>query len=100
MAVKEKIATIFPQEADIPAEYRLAEPIHQQEYLIDGELHTWEGKSHQVVSPIFTQGPEGLTQKVIGSYPLLTEKEALQALDAAVGAYDNGRGEWPTMSVH
>jgi acyl-CoA reductase-like NAD-dependent aldehyde dehydrogenase len=100
MALTEKIASIFPQEADIPAEYQLVEPIHQQEYLIDGELHTWEGKAHQVVSPIFTQGPEGLTQKVIGSYPLLTEKEALQALDAAVGAYDNGRGEWPTMSVH
>jgi glyceraldehyde-3-phosphate dehydrogenase (NADP+) len=100
MTLPEKIASIFPRQADIPAEYQLAEPLHQREYLLDGELHTWEGRSHQVVSPIFTQGPEGLTQQVIGSYPLLTEKEALQALDAAVAAYDNGRGEWPTMSVH
>lgn len=100
MAVTEKIASIFPREADIPEEYRLAEPLHQQEYLLDGQLHTWEGKSHQVVSPIYTQGPDGLQAQVIGSYPLLTEKEALLALDAAVNAYDNGRGEWPTMSVN
>lgn len=100
MAVTEKIASIFPREADVPEEYRLAEPLHQQEYLLGGQLHTWEGKSHQVVSPIYTQGPEGLEAQVIGSYPLLTEKEALLALDAAVNAYDNGRGEWPTMSVN
>ncbi|MGV3639137.1 MAG: NADP-dependent glyceraldehyde-3-phosphate dehydrogenase [Adhaeribacter sp.] len=100
MVVTEKIASIFPREADVPEEYRLAEPLHQQEYLLDGQLHTWEGKSHQVVSPIYTQGPEGLEAQVIGSYPLLTEKEALLALDAAVNAYDNGRGEWPTMSVN
>ena len=35
----------------------------------------------------------------IGSYPLLTEKQALETLDAACRAYDHGRGEWPTMSV-
>lgn len=100
MTLTQKVQSIFPHETDIPAEYQLAEPIHQREYLIDGELHTWEGNSHVVVSPVFTNTPEGLVQKVIGSYPLLTEKEALQALDAAVNAYDNGRGEWPTMSVH
>jgi glyceraldehyde-3-phosphate dehydrogenase (NADP+) len=36
---------------------------------------------------------------VIGSYPLCTQNEANEALDAAVAAYNNGRGEWPTMSV-
>jgi acyl-CoA reductase-like NAD-dependent aldehyde dehydrogenase len=40
-----------------------------------------------------------LKRKVIGTYPLCSEKEASEALDAAVAAYDNGRGEWPTMSV-
>ena len=38
-------------------------------------------------------------QRRIGSYPLLTEKQALETLDAACRAYDHGRGEWPTMSV-
>jgi acyl-CoA reductase-like NAD-dependent aldehyde dehydrogenase len=32
-------------------------------------------------------------------YPLMTEKEAMQALDAACNAYDHGCGTWPTMSV-
>ena len=29
----------------------------------------------------------------------MTEAEALQVLDAAVAAYDHGRGLWPTLSV-
>jgi glyceraldehyde-3-phosphate dehydrogenase (NADP+) len=36
---------------------------------------------------------------VIGCTPLLTTKESLEALDAAVKAYDLGHGLWPTMSV-
>src|SRR5690606_7683722 len=40
-----------------------------------------------------------LTQKVLGSTPLLTSKESLEALDAAVKAYDLGHGMWPTLSV-
>jgi glyceraldehyde-3-phosphate dehydrogenase (NADP+) len=36
---------------------------------------------------------------MLGRYPRLTPKESLEALDAAVRAYDHGRGAWPTMSV-
>ncbi len=100
MQVTEQINNIFPDEAHIPAEYQLQEPIHQRQYLINGELHTWEGPTHEVLSPIYVNNANGTTQKIIGSYPLLTEKEALEALDAAVQAYNNGRGEWPTMSVN
>ncbi|MGL1386122.1 aldehyde dehydrogenase family protein, partial [Vibrio parahaemolyticus] len=35
----------------------------------------------------------------MGTYPVCTEKEAMEALEAAVTAYNHGRGEWPTMSV-
>jgi acyl-CoA reductase-like NAD-dependent aldehyde dehydrogenase len=35
----------------------------------------------------------------IGSYPICTEKEAMIALEAACELYNEGRGEWPTMSV-
>lgn len=31
----------------------------------------------------------------IGSYAMLTQVEAIQALDAAVKAYQHGRGVWP-----
>jgi glyceraldehyde-3-phosphate dehydrogenase (NADP+) len=36
---------------------------------------------------------------MIGCYPLLTQKEAVGALEAAVQAFDHGRGSWPTMPV-
>lgn len=35
----------------------------------------------------------------LGSYGMLTQKEALEALDAAVKAYDHGRGAWPHKST-
>jgi hypothetical protein len=36
---------------------------------------------------------------ILGTYAMLTEKEAVESVDAAVKAYDHGRGTWPTMSV-
>ena len=40
-----------------------------------------------------------LEQVELGSYPLGEEAQSEEALEAAVAAYDNGRGEWPTMTV-
>jgi glyceraldehyde-3-phosphate dehydrogenase (NADP+) len=40
-----------------------------------------------------------VVRQVIGSVPDCTETEALAALDAAVSAYDSGRGVWPTMPL-
>ena len=91
--------TIFVAESQIPEAYRLSGELHQREYLTNGEMRTWNGEVHTVLSPVCVQMPDGLKRKVIGTYPLCTEKESFEALDAAVAAYDNGRGEWPTMSV-
>ncbi|NLW44873.1 MAG: NADP-dependent glyceraldehyde-3-phosphate dehydrogenase [Syntrophomonadaceae bacterium] len=89
---------IFPKESDIPTEYQLAD-IHQTEYLINGEIRHWKGPMQEVRSPIFIRTGNGLEQKRLGSYPLMGEKEAMEALRAAVEAYSNGRGKWPAMSV-
>ncbi|MCO4294360.1 NADP-dependent glyceraldehyde-3-phosphate dehydrogenase [Solitalea sp. MAHUQ-68] len=86
------------KEEEIPEEYRIGE-VHQKEYLINGEMRAWNGKVTEVYSPIMIQSAEGPKRKFLGTYPVGTEKEALEALDAAIAAYDNGRGEWPTMSV-
>ena len=51
------------------------------------------------MSPICEAIGDTVRQKLIGSYPLLTEEQAMEALDAACRAYDHGRGAWPTMSV-
>jgi glyceraldehyde-3-phosphate dehydrogenase (NADP+) len=93
------LSSIFVAEDQIPEQYRLSGQLHQREYLSNGEMVPWEGEVHTVLSPVCIQTPAGLERKVIGTYPLCTEKESFEALDAAVAAYDNGRGEWPTMSV-
>lgn len=93
------LANVFPQENEIPEQFKIAQPLDQREYLINGELKTWTGNLNPVLSPVFVKEGSGYKQKVIGSTPLLTSKESLEALDAAVKAYDLGRGQWPTMSV-
>jgi glyceraldehyde-3-phosphate dehydrogenase (NADP+) len=93
------LKSIFPTEEAIPEEFRLPAEIHQREYLSNGEMKQWSGAVHEVYSPICIQTDSGLERKLIGSYPVCTEIEAQQSLDAAVAAYNNGRGEWPTMDV-
>lgn len=93
------LQSIFSEIESTPDAYVIKEPIEQREYLINGEMKTWNGKLNPVVSPLFRKTSNGFEQQVIGSTPLLTEKEALEALDAAVKAYDLGHGVWPTMSV-
>ncbi|NTX47016.1 NADP-dependent glyceraldehyde-3-phosphate dehydrogenase [Burkholderia cepacia] len=91
---------LFPAFQDIPAEYRLASPIHQRVSLVDGELRPWDGATKTVLSPVCVRQADGSVEQVeIGSYPVMGEPESDAALDAAVRAYDSGRGEWPTMKV-
>ncbi|MNH40668.1 hypothetical protein D3C79_1020240 [compost metagenome] len=52
----------------------------------------WGGPVAPVKSPIHVVTEQGEQQVELGSTPLLDAETALQALDAAVGAYDNGRG--------
>jgi acyl-CoA reductase-like NAD-dependent aldehyde dehydrogenase len=98
MSFKEQLEKIFVTEDQVPEQFRLSE-INQREYLVNGEMRKWEGTVHEVYSPVCFKTGEGLKRKLIGVYPICTEAEAMEALDAAVAAYDNGRGEWPTMSV-
>ncbi len=99
MKVEEQIQSIFPEEKSIPNEFFLSSLVEQDEYLVDGELRHWDGPVQEVISPIYVRTSSGPVPKSIGRYPLLTEKESLEILDAAVRAYENGRGLWPTMSV-
>lgn len=98
LKVLQTIEGLFGEENTIPDEFKITE-IHQREYLLNGELIPWNGEVAEVVSPVFVQSAEGLKRKVLGSIPQTSAKEALESLDAAVAAYDNGQGIWPTMSV-
>lgn len=83
----------------IPQQF-IPERVRQTKYLIDGELKEWNGDFREVYSPVFIKGyDESCDAYHLGSYPSLTKKESLEALDSAMSAYDYGRGEWPVMGV-
>jgi len=91
---------LFPQESDVPPEHRRLDPLHQRTYLVNGELRTWKGPCQTVLSPVHLRNADGTLAPVeIGSYPQVGEAESEDALQAAVAAYDDGRGRWPTMAV-
>ncbi|QBR03833.1 NADP-dependent glyceraldehyde-3-phosphate dehydrogenase [Paraburkholderia pallida] len=94
-----QLAQYFPTPDEIPAQQRLAAPVNQRGYLIGGQMHVWDGPCKTVLSPVCTRDPVtgAVSQVEIGSYPLMGEVQSDAALDAAVAAYDNGRGPWPTM---
>src|SRR3982074_474100 len=96
---KDQLHSMFVAEDQIPAEHRIEE-IHQREYLVNGEMRQWDGDVTEVYSPVCIPGPDGvLKRKLIGTYPVCGEYEAMEAMDAALAAYNNGRGEWPTMTL-
>ncbi|MBT1701181.1 NADP-dependent glyceraldehyde-3-phosphate dehydrogenase [Fulvivirgaceae bacterium PWU4] len=97
--MSQTLANVFPTESNIPEQFRISQSIEQREYLINGELKIWTGSQNPVLSPVFVKEGDAYKQKIIGSTPLLTSKESLEALDAAVKAYDMGHGLWPTLSV-
>jgi glyceraldehyde-3-phosphate dehydrogenase (NADP+) len=99
MRLVEKIQNVFPQAGEIPQRLLEDMPCVQTGYLVDGEIRTWDGPRQEVLSPVRVAGESGPEPFRVGEYPLLTEAQALQALDAAVGAYDHGRGVWPTLTV-
>ena len=90
----------FPSAEEVPPEHRVIEPIDQRCTLVDGELKAWKGENRRIVSPIHLRGANGKLQPLdLGSVPQCGAFEAQEALAAAVAAYDNGRGLWPTMTV-
>ncbi|MDA8685475.1 NADP-dependent glyceraldehyde-3-phosphate dehydrogenase [Robiginitalea sp.] len=81
----------------ISENYQLPELIHQRNYLINGALKDWHGNNTNVYSTISSTATYEPT--LLGSIPDMGEAEALEALDAAVTAYNAGKGIWPTMKV-
>jgi glyceraldehyde-3-phosphate dehydrogenase (NADP+) len=96
----ERLKHLFPRRDDIPAEFRPPVPVHQRHVLLDGALVPWSGPCQAVVSPIRFRDPAGALEEIeLGSYPEGGEADSEAALAAALSAYDDGRGVWPTMSV-
>ena len=81
----------------IPKEFQINSILFQDTYLVDGELKKWTGKTSLVFSTISSS--ENYEPTLLGTIPFMGENEAINAVDAADIAYNNGQGLWPTMKV-
>ena len=82
----------------IPEAYKITELKHQNTYLVNGKLKTWKGETSKVYSTI-SSSTWDYEPTLLGTIPTLGEKEALEVLEAASSAYNQGQGLWPTMKV-
>lgn len=81
----------------IPEEFQITAPLFQNTYLVNGVLKEWKGPTTDVFSTI--SSTENYVPTHLGSIPTMGVAEANEVVDAAVNAYDNGQGIWPTMKV-
>ena len=74
--------------------------INQEEYLVNGAFKPWNGPFNEIHSAICkpTSG-EKLESILIGKIPKTGLPEAIECLESAELAYENGFGEWPMFSV-
>ena len=100
MITSQQLRDAFPSESELRSGEIRPAPVHQRQILVGGKLKPWTGKVNTVRSAICVRKADGSLEQVeLGSYPAGGLPEAEEALAAAVAAYDNGRGEWPTMTV-
>ena len=99
LVANQKSKTLFPSVDQIPPEVRVSTEPYELRYLIHGEIRKWNGPAQDIFSPVCLDNGQGPQRHTLGRTALLTEQEALEALDAACRAYADGRGEWPTASV-
>ncbi len=97
--ISDSLLSRFPTSEDIPAAHRPARVAAERCHLVDGEVREWRGETVEVSSPVCIRGAGALARTIIGEVPSMDETAALEALDAACRAWDNGRGAWPTSSV-
>ena len=81
----------------IVTHHNITETLNQTSYLVNGELKEWTGKTSKVYSTI--SSTEKYTPTLLGTIPDMGKPEAKEALNAALEAYDQGQGTWPTMQV-
>lgn len=81
----------------VPVNFQIKEPLQYRHYLINGELVEWKGEFDNIYSTI--SSTEKYEPTLVGSVPHLTQKQGLEALEAAASAYSKGKGLWATMRV-
>jgi glyceraldehyde-3-phosphate dehydrogenase (NADP+) len=82
---------------NIPTEFQITKLLHQDTYLVDGQLKKWTGETSEVYSTI--SSTENYAPTLLGTIPTMGEAVADEVVKSAVAAYDKGQGNWPTMKV-
>ena len=74
--------------------------ISQEEYLVDGKFKAWNGPFNDIHSAV-CKSVDGINLEriLIGKIPKTGLPEAFECLESSEKAYNNGFGEWPTLSV-
>ncbi|HLC56481.1 MAG TPA: aldehyde dehydrogenase family protein, partial [Candidatus Nanoarchaeia archaeon] len=97
LTLQERIENIFPKE--LPERFNDIIPYKEGDtYLINGEIRRAE-RTSPVYSSVCLMRDGKPEREFLGNYPMLTGEESMNALDAAVRAYDNGNGIWPSMTI-
>jgi len=81
----------------IPTEFQITKLLHQDTYLVNGQLKKWTGETSEVYSTISSTDTYAPT--LLGTIPTMGEDAADEVVQSAVAAYDKGQGIWPTMKV-
>jgi glyceraldehyde-3-phosphate dehydrogenase (NADP+) len=90
----------FPSRAEVPESAAIDGTKYDGLYLIDGEVQRWDGALDEVRSPVCIRNEDGTVERaLVGRTAKLDEAAARRALDAAVRAWNHGRGEWPSARV-
>src|SRR5512142_2890209 len=101
--VKKRVSSLFPRMDEVPAEADFAPGGGLYDkgtlYLVDGEVRRWTGKVSRALSAVCVSRGGTAAPREIGAAARLDKEAALEALKAAVRAWDHGRGKWPTMRV-
>ncbi len=90
----------FPSVSDLPDSMRVDAEALSRRWFCDGQIRVWDGPTEPVLSPVCVRDAAGaLTRVVVGHEPKLDAAAAKDALAAATRAWNEGRGEWPSMRV-
>jgi glyceraldehyde-3-phosphate dehydrogenase (NADP+) len=92
-------ARACPDASEVPAAFGPPRAAALKSYLAGGEIRAWRGARLPVRSPLAVRDGGRCRPVDLGSYPALTGRESLRVLAAAVRAFGDGRGEWPSLSV-
>jgi len=93
-------ARLFAAPDDVPERWDLRDAPGADRYLVAGEVRRWEGPRTPVLSVYCEPGPDGaLHRRELAQAAALDGATGRAALDAAVAAWDLGRGPWPTAPL-